>query len=120
MLSDTGICFVGGGPPGFSEHGQPMVDINTLVLPGSGLQVVETFDINDRGEIAGLAVLSNGDVRAVVLVPASEEEIAAADALHAPQAASTPAHEVTPNSENSVSGGHGRVLEMLRRARGRP
>jgi probable HAF family extracellular repeat protein len=81
VLSDTGICFVGGGPPGFSEHGQPMVDINTLVLPGSVLQVVETFDINERGEIAGLAALPNGDVHAVVLVPASAAEIATASAF---------------------------------------
>jgi probable HAF family extracellular repeat protein len=87
VLSDTGICGVGGGPPGFSEHGQPMVDINTLVLPGSGLQVVETFDINDRGEIAGLAALANGDTHAVVLVPASEAEIAAASAFPVAKAA---------------------------------
>jgi probable HAF family extracellular repeat protein len=87
VLSDTGICGVGGGPPGFSEHGQPMVDINTLVLPGSGLQVVETFDINDRGEIAGSAALPNGDMHAVVLVPASEAEIAAASAFPVAKAA---------------------------------
>jgi uncharacterized membrane protein len=69
VIVDTGICNVGGGPPGFSEHGQPMVDINTLVLPGSDLQVVSTFSINERGEIAGLGALSDGDVHAVVLVP---------------------------------------------------
>jgi probable HAF family extracellular repeat protein len=87
VLSDTGICNVGGGPPGFSEHGQPMVDVNTLVLPGSGLQVVETFDINDRGEIAGVGALPNGDVHALLLVPASEAEIAAASAFPVGKAA---------------------------------
>ena len=99
VLSDTGICFVGGGPPGFSEHGQPMVDINTLVLPGSGLQVVETFDINNRGEIAGLAALPNGDVHAVVLVPASEAEIAAASAYPVAKAAPI-TKSPTPSTES--------------------
>jgi probable HAF family extracellular repeat protein len=99
VLSDTGICGVGGGPPGFSEHGQPMVDINTLLLPGSGLQVVDTFDINNRGEIAGLAALPNGDVHAVVLVPASEAEIAATSAFPVAKAAPI-TKSPTPSTES--------------------
>ena len=98
VLSDTGICGVGGGPPGFSEHGQPMVDINTLVLPGTDIEVVEAFDINGRGEIAGTGVLPNGDVHAVLLVPASQEEIAAAGAI------SSTAHSTTPQSHPMRSG----------------
>jgi hypothetical protein len=59
-----------------------MVDINTLVLPGSNpsnITVVDAFQINDRGYIAGGGVLPNGDFHAVVLVPASQAEIAAAN-----------------------------------------
>jgi probable HAF family extracellular repeat protein len=83
VVGDTGVCGVGGGPSFFSEHGEPIVDVNTLVLPGSDIEVTDAFDINDRGEIAGGGVLPNGDFHAVVLVPASAAEIAAASALPA-------------------------------------
>jgi probable HAF family extracellular repeat protein len=33
------------------EEGAPMRDLNTLIRPGSGLQLTEAFNINDRGEI---------------------------------------------------------------------
>jgi hypothetical protein len=59
-----------------------MVDINTLVLPGSDIEIVDAYDINDRGEIAGVGVLPNGDQRGVLLIPATAEECAAADALN--------------------------------------
>ena len=84
VVGDTGICGVGGGPSFFSEGGQPMVDINTLVLPGSNssnITVVDAYQINERGEIAGGGVLPDGDFHAVVLVPASQAEIAAASTL---------------------------------------
>lgn len=54
------------------EHGGPIVDLNTLVPPGSGLTVQSALNINDRGEIAGKGVLLNGDVRAVLLIPCDE------------------------------------------------
>ena len=91
VVGSTGICNVGGGPAFFSEGGRPMVDINTLVLPGSNpsnITVVEAYQINDRGEIAGGGFLPNGDFRAVVLVPASRAEIAAANG----QPATNPSH----------------------------
>ena len=59
-----------------------MVDINTLVLPGSDIEIVDAYDINDRGEIAGVGVLPNGDKRGFLLIPATAEECAAADALN--------------------------------------
>lgn len=52
-----------------SEHGKPVVDLNTLVAPGSGLTIIDGETINDRGEIAGSGVLPNGDIHSVVLVP---------------------------------------------------
>lgn len=54
------------------EDGGPILDLNTLVPPGSGVTIVNAFDINDRGEIAGNGFLSNGDVRAVLLIPCDE------------------------------------------------
>jgi probable HAF family extracellular repeat protein len=99
-VGDTGRCPGGGGGPSFfSEHGRPMVDINTLVLPGSDIEVVDAFDINERGEIAGAGVLlANGDTHAVLLIPASQEEIAAADAI------SPTAHSTTPQSRPMRNG----------------
>jgi probable HAF family extracellular repeat protein len=65
VVGDTGDCPNGGGPSFFSENGEPMVDINTLVVPGSDLEIVDAYDINERGEIAGAAMLPNGDEHAV-------------------------------------------------------
>lgn len=113
VIGDTGICGVGGGPNFFSEDGQPMVDIGTLILPGSDLQIVELFAINDRGEIAGAGVLPDGDVHAIILVPASADEIATANALNEFHPAT--ARTLVRNSENSVSIGRNRPLSVFRR-----
>jgi probable HAF family extracellular repeat protein len=54
------------------ENGGPMVDLNTLVPPGSGIQLTHSVSINDRGEISGDGVLPTGDHHAFVLVPCDE------------------------------------------------
>ena len=54
------------------EDGGPMVDLNTLAVSQSGMQLVWAKDINDRGEIAGLGELPNGDIHAIVLIPCDE------------------------------------------------
>lgn len=54
------------------ENGGPMVDLNDLVVNGSGLIVRDADQINDRGEIAGRGVLPNGDVHAILLIPSGE------------------------------------------------
>jgi probable HAF family extracellular repeat protein len=51
------------------ENGGPMIDLNTLIIPGSGLIARDADYINDSGEIAGRGVLPNGDVHAILLVP---------------------------------------------------
>jgi probable HAF family extracellular repeat protein len=56
-------------------------DLSALILPGSDLEVVEAWDMNDRGEIAAVGILPNGDEHAVVLVPASADEVATASPL---------------------------------------
>jgi probable HAF family extracellular repeat protein len=55
------------------ENGGPIIDLNALVVNGSGRAVREGDYINDRGEIAGRAVLPNGDVHAVLLIPCDED-----------------------------------------------
>jgi uncharacterized membrane protein len=56
-----------------------IVDLQTLILPGSGITLsgcggceAGAYNINDRGEIAGQGVLANGDSRVVLLVPCDE------------------------------------------------
>jgi probable HAF family extracellular repeat protein len=54
------------------EHGGPIVDLNKLILPGSGLTVLGGSIINDRGELAAGGRLPNGDVHAILLIPCDE------------------------------------------------
>ncbi len=54
------------------EDGGPMVDLNTLVSPGSPLHLTDPDTINDRGEIAGFGFLPNGDKHAFLLIPCEE------------------------------------------------
>jgi len=55
------------------ENGGPMVDLNSLVPPGSALTLTEAWSINDGGEIAGWGKLANGDVHVILLVPCDEK-----------------------------------------------
>ncbi len=54
------------------EDGGPMVDLNTLVPPNSGIQLHEALQINNRGEITGNGVDANGNNHAVLLIPCDE------------------------------------------------
>jgi probable HAF family extracellular repeat protein len=54
------------------ENGGPMVDLNTLIPPNSGLVLWEAIYVNDRGEIAAHGTLSNGDIHAFVLTPCDQ------------------------------------------------
>jgi len=58
--------------PFLSEDGGPVVDLNTLVPPKSGIQLVEGVQINDRGEIAVQGPDADGNNHAVVLIPCDE------------------------------------------------
>jgi probable HAF family extracellular repeat protein len=49
------------------------IDLNTLIPPGSGLNLAVAFSINDHGEINGNGVLSNGDQHAFLLIPCDED-----------------------------------------------
>ena len=67
VVGDTGICGKGGGPPFLWEHGT-ILDLRSLVAP-TDLQLVDAWEINDRGEIAGTATLPTGEHHAVLFVP---------------------------------------------------
>jgi hypothetical protein len=57
------------------EEGGPMFDLNTVIPPGSGLQLTNAININDHGEIlAESVVVTDADIgRLVLLVPCDEE-----------------------------------------------
>jgi probable HAF family extracellular repeat protein len=54
------------------ENNGPMIDLNTLIPPGSGIQLTHSVSINDRGEISGDGVLPSGNHHAFVLIPCDE------------------------------------------------
>jgi uncharacterized membrane protein len=56
------------------ENGH-MTDLNLFVPFGSGLILTQATFINDRGEIAAEGMLSNGDLRAVLLIPCDENHL---------------------------------------------
>ena len=53
------------------DHGL-IVDLNTLIPANPNVQLVSGTDINDRGEIAGLGFLPNGEMRTFLLIPCDE------------------------------------------------
>jgi probable HAF family extracellular repeat protein len=53
------LCQIPTGEHAFLwEHGGPMVDLNSLIPPGSSLELTFAFAINDSGEIIGVGVPS--------------------------------------------------------------
>jgi probable HAF family extracellular repeat protein len=63
------------------EEGGPMLDLNMLIAPGSGFQLTNAFNINDRGEIlakaAPLGFTPNDDAdlgHLVLLVPCERDQ----------------------------------------------
>ena len=55
------------------EDGGPMVDLNSLIPPGSHLQLASPETINDRGEIAGDAIDADGNLHAFLLIPCGQD-----------------------------------------------
>jgi len=91
IVGDAGICFLG-GRAWLSDNGGPMLDLNDLALPGSGLHLQDARLINDRGEIVCTGVLANGDLHAVLLIPVDDDDNAVrAVSTHSP----APRHAAT-------------------------
>ena len=64
--------FAGDNTTGFLWQDGVMTDLNTLIPPGSPLFLQEPVGINDRGEIVGFGVLSDGEQRGFLLIPCNE------------------------------------------------
>lgn len=81
------LCRIPTGEHAFLwENGGPMIDLNTLIPPGSSLQLTFAFGINDDGQIVGIGVPSgcspdNIDFcgHAYVLIPCDEKTAAAGE-----------------------------------------
>ena len=70
-----GYSGTGGGCVGSAfvwQDGGPIADLNTLVPPNSGIQLYETGQINDRGEIAVNGSDANGNNHDILLIPCDE------------------------------------------------
>src|SRR5712692_3869171 len=86
------VIWENGGPGNRLEH--------TLVPPGSDLQLTDAQFINDRGEITGRAVLSDGDEHAFLLIPDHQND----EAASATAATQTVVAPVTQNPTNATPG----------------
>lgn len=128
VVGETAVCGVDvSGPAFFSEDGEPIVDVNTLIVPASDLNVVDAFDINERGEIAAHGHLSNGDEHAVLLIPCDENhpDVEGCDynlveeaAVHSSAAPLVSAHAATTQAGLTPSGMNNRIrARMLNRNR---
>jgi probable HAF family extracellular repeat protein len=69
IVGESFSCDGDANHPYIWENGDPMVDLNTLVVPGSEILVHEPLFISDQGEIVGSGDLPNGDQHAVLLIP---------------------------------------------------
>jgi probable HAF family extracellular repeat protein len=106
VVGGSGFFGPGGDLHGFLwEHGGPIADLNALLLPSSGLTVNSAPFINDRGEIAGTGIVSNGDQHAVLLIPCDEHhaevegcDFSEVEVADSETAASASQHPATPKS----------------------
>jgi len=64
--NSSSILAQGGVTHAFLYENGTMIDLNTLIDPTSGWELVEAFAINNRGSIVGIGYL-NGNVRAYLL-----------------------------------------------------
>jgi probable HAF family extracellular repeat protein len=72
------------------ENGGPAIDLNIFVPPGSDLQLTEAQFIGEGGEIAGVALLANGDAHAFLLIPEENDEVSATSATEPTQPNAAP------------------------------
>jgi hypothetical protein len=66
------------------EQDGGIVDLNTLISSRSDLHLSSPETINDRGEIAGIGFLSNGDQHAFFLIPCDEKNLGIEECDYSP------------------------------------
>ncbi len=68
----TSYAFGGAGGHAFLYSGGQMLDLNSLIAPGSGFTLVDASGISDTGYITGYG-FANGSMHAFLLTPAVPE-----------------------------------------------
>jgi probable HAF family extracellular repeat protein len=96
-ISPSGHAFL-------SEDGEPAVDLNTLIPPNPGLQLIWAAYINDPGDIAAIGTLSNGDIHAFVLIPCDENHSGVEGCDYSRVDADTVARVQAPQAARTLSG----------------
>jgi probable HAF family extracellular repeat protein len=84
------------------EEGGPMIDLNTVIPPGSGLQLTSAFNINDRGEIVAKSDLGH----VVLLVPCEEDRGDCVNTLASASGAALAVNDQAFRSSSSLSMTH--------------
>jgi probable HAF family extracellular repeat protein len=74
IVGFSGTC--NGSPVATLWENGSIANLNTLIRKDSELRLVFANNINDRGEIAGIGTLPNGDSRAYLLVPRGDSDFA--------------------------------------------
>jgi len=69
VVGDSDDCNGNGKSAWLWQKGVGLVDLNTLVPPGSDMHLAEASFIDDNGEILGNGMVPNGDFHAFVLIP---------------------------------------------------
>ena len=97
-------------------------NLTAMILPGTDLDVVEAWDMNDRGEIAAIGLPPGCDSidacgHPGLLIPATAEEIAAAEASGLSQPTHRAMHRFVKDADSSVPRGRNGVLNMFRQTR---
>jgi probable HAF family extracellular repeat protein len=85
------------------ENGGPMIDLNTLIPPGSGIQLTHGVSINDRGEISGDGVLPTSENHAFVLIPCDENHLGVEGCDYSMVDAAVAIAQTTPAVHNASS-----------------
>jgi probable HAF family extracellular repeat protein len=96
------------------ENGGPIVDLNTVIGPGSDLTLTLAVSVNDRGEIAGRAITPSGDSHAFLLIPCDEHHLGLDGCDYSLVEGNTAATGISPSRGIQTSAPSGRIAPMFR------
>ena len=96
------------------ENGK-IIDLNSLIPPGSDMQLQVANSINNSGEIAGVGVLPNGDGHGFLLVPCDDKNAGVVGCDYSMMEAGTTA-SVEP-TKHAMPGGRLPIVPWQRRRR---
>jgi len=86
------------------ENGS-LIDLNTFVLPTSGVHLTFALSINERGEIAALGLLPNSDQHAFILIPCDKNHPGTRDCDYSLiETSSTPGPASMQSAQKSAAG----------------